>query len=234
MRSNFIVILTTIAILMGCNKSMEGNKVLNENFKVIDKWLGKNAEKILKFSLQNPATKDQIRKLDNEIGKLLPEDFKGLYLWHNGMSDEKNVGSLFFGMDIFTIDKIIEEYNDRKKISQNDIVPLEKFDKEIDGSNIFNVNWLKFGSDGSRTGLYLDFSPAKEGKYGQIIFIDDEYSVGILVADSISDLIEQFIKDINNGLYSLNHDALEDSVHFLESDSSIDIINWNTSERWKR
>jgi cell wall assembly regulator SMI1 len=223
-----------IAVLMDCSKSMEGNEVLNNNLKVIDKWLKNNAKRILEFSLQNPATEDQIKELEKEVEKSLPEDFKCLYLWHNGMSDEKNVGNLFYSMGIFEIDRIIGEYNERKKISHDDIVPLEKFDKGIDGSNIFNTGWLKFGSDGSKTGLYLDFSPAREGKYGQVIFIDDEYSVGILVADSISDLVEQFIKDINSGLYSLNHDALEDDVHFLETDSSIDIINWNNSERWKR
>ena len=80
----------------------------------------------------------------------------------------------------------------------------------------------------------LDLSPTQNGKYGQIIFIDDEEEIGILVANSTAQLVENFKNDLENQLYYLNEDALEDENHFLEVDDKIDIVNWYASEVWKR
>lgn len=77
-------------------------------------------------------------------------------------------------------------------------------------------------------------APTTLGKVGQIIFIDMEYEVGILVADSMTQLIENFLSDLEHGLYQLNEEALEDDNEFLECDESIDLINWHNSEKWAR
>lgn len=61
-----------------------------------------------------------------------------------------------------------------------------------------------------------------------------EYEVGILVADSMTQLIENFLSDLEHGLYQLNEEALEDDNEFLECDESIDLINWHNSEKWAR
>ncbi len=72
------------------------------------------------------------------------------------------------------------------------------------------------------------------GEVGQIIFIDMEYEIGILVADSMAQLIENFLSDLEHGLYRLNEEALEGGNTFLECDESIDLINWSGSVRGKR
>ena len=61
-----------------------------------------------------------------------------------------------------------------------------------------------------------------------------EYEVGILVVDSMAQLIENFLSDLEHGLYRLNEEALEGGNTFLECDESIDLINWSGSVRWKR
>jgi len=198
----------------------------------IEDWLIINAENISKHSLQKPATDIQLHELENRIGKDLPQDFKQLYKWHNGMNDIKNVGSLFYGMDFMPIKTIISDHENRIRVLEK--IKLNKVDKEIDASNIFNPFWIQFGFDGARTGLYIDLSPTPDGNYGQIIFIDDEYSVGIFIARSVTEFIDSFQIDLENGLYSLDIDAMEDHNHFLVADQSIDIINWEHSKRWKR
>jgi cell wall assembly regulator SMI1 len=205
-----------------------------ENFQQIEKWLNDNASKILKQSLQDPATSDEIFELEQRIGKNIPDDFKALYLWHNGLSDDENFGSLFFGIDFFPIDRIIADYIDKKENYSNEAFPLDKSDPEIDPSNIYNNNWIKFAFDGSHTGLYLDLAPSTNGTYGQIIFIDDEYSAGILVAKSTTTLIANFAEDLTKNLYHLDEDALEDGNHYLTTDPKIDIVNWEMSDRWRR
>ena len=40
--------------------------------------------------------------------------------------------------------------------------------------------------------------------------------------------------DFQNDLFYLDDDAFEDGNHYLTADSKIDIVNWETSEIWKR
>ncbi len=207
---------------------------MKKNLEKIEHWLLENAEKIIELSLQKPAVRNEINELEKITGKELPDDFKELYLWHNGLSGDENFGSLFYGMDFFPIDRIIEDYTYRKEQYALMNMLLKKADKEIDPANIYNISWIKFAFDGSHTSMYLDLAPGTHGNYGQIIFIDDEYETGILVADSAAELIETFKNDLENNLYYLDEDALKDGNHYLTTDPKIDIINWETSEKWKR
>lgn len=207
---------------------------MKQDFEIIEKWLMENAIKILNLSLQKPATEDEIKELETATGKNLPGDFKELYLWHNGLNDQENFGSLFYGMDFFPVSRIIEEYRYKKEHYASENIPLKKADKEIDSASMFNINWIKFAFDGSHTSLLIDLAPASQGTYGQIIFIDDEYETGILVANSTAELIEKFKNDLENNLYQLDEDALEDENHYLTADKAIDIVNWETSEIWNR
>lgn len=207
---------------------------MKQDFEKIENWLKENAQKILTLSLQKPAMAGEINELEKAIGKNLPSDFKALYLWHNGLNDQENFGSLFYGMDFFPVNRIIEEYLYKKEHYASENILLEKADEEIDPTNMYNNNWIKFAFDGSHTSLFIDLAPTDQGNYGQIIFIDDEYGTGILVASSTAELIENFKNDLENNLYQLDNDALEDENHYLTADPRIDIVNWETSEIWKR
>lgn len=207
---------------------------MEEDFEKIENWLKGNAQRILDHSLKKPATEIQINVLEKTIGKILPADFKALYFWHNGLGDQENFGSLFYGMDLFPIDRIIEQYLYKKENYASENIPLQETDKEIDPSDIDNINWIKFAFDGSHTGLFIDLAPSSDGNYGQIIFIDNEYETGILVANSTAELVKNFKNDLENDLYQLDQDALEDGNDYLTADPRIDIINWEKSEIWKR
>jgi cell wall assembly regulator SMI1 len=207
---------------------------MKQDFEKIENWLKENAQKILNHSLQKPATESEINEVEKTIGKSFPVDFKELYLWHNGLNNQENFGSLFYGMDFFPVNRIVKEYLYKKEHYASENIPLEKADKEIDLTNMYNNDWVKFAFDGSHTGLFIDLAPTSQGHYGQIIFKDDEYGTGILVANSTKELIEIFKNDLENNLYKLDEDALEDGNHYLTADSKIDIVNWETSEIWKR
>lgn len=198
----------------------------------IDNWLQQNAERIVTLSLQPPAHPAELDALEKEVGKTIPPDFRELYSWHNGLDDSENFGSLFFGMDFYPVDKILQEVREQRERSGGE--PLKKFDRGIDGTNHSNRNWVRFGFDGSRTALYLDLAPAGDGKYGQIIYVDDTYETAILVAESTAQLVREFANDLENNLYHLEPDAAEDGNHYLTTKPSIDLVNWFQSERWKR
>ncbi|MDR0230462.1 MAG: SMI1/KNR4 family protein [Flavobacteriaceae bacterium] len=206
---------------------------MEENLKKVEAWLLEHANKIATYSLQSGATVQELKELEEEFGDILPDDFKQLYLWHNGMSDDENMGNLFYGMEFCSLEKVIRYFRDNKSQKQEKY-PLQQVDRGIDASDIYNENWIMFGHDGSRTKLYIDLKPTSAGTRGQVIFIDEEAEVGILVANSIEELIEKFVSDLSDGLYELNEDALEDDEHFLEVDQSVDLVNWSMSDEWQR
>jgi cell wall assembly regulator SMI1 len=76
---------------------------MKQNFEQIENWLKENAEKIAEFSLQKPATENEINELEKTIGKDLPSDFKELYLWHNGLNDEENLEAFFMAWISFQL-----------------------------------------------------------------------------------------------------------------------------------
>lgn len=196
----------------------------------VERWLNSNAERISTLSLRPAASTQTLIELEEKVGKPLPEDFKALYAHHDGLDDSENLGSLFYGMDFLPLERIIRE---REPASDRSATALRKADPAINGDDSENLGWIRFGFDGSHTALLLDLAPTEQGRYGQIIFVDDEYGVAILVADSTAHLLESFSRHLEEGLYALDADALEDGNHYLEADQSIDIVNWASTDRWK-
>lgn len=211
---------------------------MQKDLEQIEQWLKKNAKKIYQHSLNQPASQEQLNELESLIGGNLPNDFKVLYQWHNGLNHDKNFGSLFYGYDFWDLNKVIENYKsnlDDKEYRSDVVSYLDDFDKEINPQGfIDNPKWIQFTHDGSRTGFYLDLNPSEHGHYGQVIFIDFDYNVSLIVANSVTDLIKQVNSDMQAGHYQLSEDALEDGNHYLEVDREIDILNHHSSERWKR
>jgi cell wall assembly regulator SMI1 len=210
------------------------HNMIETSLNTIRERLTEIAPRIIEFSLNAGATQLDFDKLEHLVGKKLPNDFKKLYKTYNGINDDENWGSFFYGMTFSSIDDIIADYEFRVNQSKNiQPFPLEKFDPQIDGTNLYNLGWLRIGSDGSRSGLFVDLAPTDKGNYGQVIFIDSDYNVGIFVAISVSELVDNFAVDLQNNLYYLEPDALEDGQHFLETKSSIDLANWFTVDKWK-
>lgn len=229
---------------------------MQENLKFIDNWLKENANKIYELSLNPPAQESQLAELEQLIGKPLPEDFKELYRWHNGLNHKVHMGSLFYGYDFWDLDKVIErfkcELNLGASFREKSISYIEKYDEKINlKSFIDNPSWLQFCHDGSRTGFYLDLNPSSLGIYGQVIFIDDDYNLIFVMASSITELVSTVAEDMKNGKYQLSDDYLEDdededddedeentvhekaySEHILEVDYDIDILNRKKDGRW--
>lgn len=204
----------------------------------IEMWLKKNARKIHKHSLNPPATENQLNELEKLVGSTLPDDFKMLYQWHNGLNTQKNFGSLFYGYNFWDLDTVIQYYQsnlDDKEYRESVVEYCTDCDKAINLKGfIDNPKWIQFAHDGSRTGFYLDLNPDESGVVGQVIFLDFDSNVIFVMANSVSDFVQQVNADMQAGHYYLDEDVLEDGDHFLGVDSEIDILNWHSSERWKR
>ena len=207
--------------------------MIQKQLENIQNWLVQHAAKIANQSLNPAASIADIEQFEQRLSKHLPDDFKQLYCWHNGMNEEENLGSLFYGMEFLSLTNIENKRADLADLV-DELFVLQHADPQINPTNAHHRDWVQFAHDGGRTGLYVDLAPTAVGQIGQVIFIDHEYDVGILVANSITDLLQQFSDDLDNDLYQLNEDALEDENEFLESDAAIDLVNWHMSERWAR
>lgn len=207
--------------------------MIQQQLENIQKWLAQHAAKIANQSLNPSASSSEIEQFEQRLSKHLPDDFKHLYSWHNGMNEAENLGNLFYGMELFSLDHILQ-YRANLADLANAGLSLEHTDPQINPDNTHNPDWIIFAHDGGRTGLYLDLAPTSQGKVGQIIFVDVDFDVAILVADSIEALVNDFASDLQADLYALNEDALEDENEFLECDESIDLVNWHNSQRWAR
>jgi cell wall assembly regulator SMI1 len=198
----------------------------------ITQWLATHAPRILHESLNPGATDEQLTALEAAVGKLLPEDFKALYRWHDGLNEEAdNLGSLMYGMDFLPLAKVKSTYH---YLAQDTILaPLRYTSPELRADNALNPHWLRVGG-GPRTWLSLDLDPTIAGTYGQVIFLDDEEETAFIVAESVATLLADFARDLQQGHYFLNTDALEeDNIEFLDTDPSIDLVNWFKAARWQ-
>lgn len=203
---------------------------IEKNLSTVKAWLNKKARRIINESLNKGATQNEIDQLQNLVSKMLPEDLVMLYKAHNGMNDDDNMGNFFYGFDFLSLDRVADDFSSRQ--SEDEVIALKKADVGIDKTNILNPYWLALGFDHGHTFLRVDLAPAAEGTYGQVIFVDEEYQIAILVAKNVDELVENFSNDLDNGLYTLNEDALQDGNHYLAVNEKIDLINWFGNARW--
>ena len=200
---------------------------VSEAFLKVNEWLGANAAQI-KESLNLEISLENESKLLELSPEKLPMDFLDMYRCHDGIDDEK-VANLFFGMTFYTSQKVIQSYGN---ISQSDSFEFNYADEGIIPSYSKELIRVPFGDDSGKCGLYCDLSPSEGGEYGQIIFIDHEYKVALKLAASTTALVQDFSNDLEQGVYLLAEDALEDGVHWLSPIREKDPGNWFNSPTW--
>jgi len=199
----------------------------------IEAWLAKNAPKLI-GNLNPGATGAEIAETEQATGITFPESFRKLYRQHNGLNDDDNSGSLFFGMNFLTLEGVQQNHALRVG-SPDDSVPVRSADPGIDLADIFNPKWIPFAHDFGECLLCVDTSPGQGGTVGQVVFVDGAAGVDtvILVASSLDDFLSEFADNLESGKHFLNADALEEGNEFLDCVKDIDIVNWSRSPKWK-
>ena len=207
--------------------------MVNDSLNYIEQWLAVNAPRILNESLNSRATEAQLKTLEVAISKSLPEDYKDLYRWHNGLNEEaENLGSFFYGMSFLPLTEVLRCMEHQKQYETKP-TPLKKAATALNPQNQENPLWLRLGFNGSHTWLMVDLDPSELGSYGQVIFLDEEDQTAFLVADSVAELLAIFAQDLSIGLYQLYPEAADDGEDYIYPDASIGLANWYSAERWQ-
>ncbi|CAM3926409.1 Knr4/Smi1-like domain-containing protein [Flavobacterium branchiophilum] len=74
---------------------------------------------------------------------------------------------------------------------------LENFDPKVKADDYANPRWIPFADGDNGDYLLFDTDPSDEGKYGQIILLENESWERIVIANSIEELIESQIEKVN-------------------------------------
>ena len=82
---------------------------------------------------------------------------KQLYCWHNGMNEEENLGSLFYGMEFLSLTNIETKRDDLADLV-DELFVLQHADPQINPTNAHHRDWVQFAHDGGRTGFVCGFS----------------------------------------------------------------------------
>jgi cell wall assembly regulator SMI1 len=238
--------ITTSLLVAGCSldepkncthAKEKGTKPVNgvtEAWERIHTWLSKHAPKIL-ASLNPPATDAQIAAAEKAFKVRMPDEWRELYRVHDGMNDDSNLGSLFYGMNFLTLERAIVEYglNDENDEPEAKRMPATRAEAGIRTEDMHNRKWIAVAHDGGATLIRVDMDPAPAGHPGQVIFTDHDDDVVFLIAQNIGKLLWQFVEDLEAGRYVLDEDAREDGDEFLSPVPEIDVVNWHRSSRWK-
>lgn len=203
---------------------------VTEGWDRIHTWLSKHAPKILD-SLNRPATDAELAAAEKAFNLTMPDEWRELYRIHNGMNRDSNPGSLFYGMNFLTLERAISEYGLNDKPGAKPL-PVTAGDTGIRTEDMYNSKWIAVAHVG-RTLVHVDMDPAPAGHVGQVIFTDHDFDVVILLAQSVGQMLWQFVADLEAGRYVLDEESLEDGEEFLSPVPEIDVVNWSFSPRWK-
>lgn len=181
-------------------------------------------------ALQGPAPDEQLLKLEALCCQPLPKGLSDLYKDSNGIDPGAYV-NFVYGIPFLPIEECIrqiEKYDDYAKA-----YTLQFADKGIKKENVLNNKRIPIGNANGDCLLCVDLDPDEGGLVGQVILMDTEQQIAIKLNDSVEQCMASFENDLAENKYSLQEDAFEDGVHWLEPEDDIDPVNWYMSARWE-
>src|SRR5262249_3000411 len=148
---------------------------ISELWQRIEAWLSANAPKII-GNLNPPATDAEVAAAEAALGCQMPDQWRQLYQVHNGMNSEANLGSLFYGMEFWSLAEVVREHGNSQDFAAMPY-KVEAADPGIRLENMYRKEWIALSFDGEETLLRIDLDPGPGGNLGQIIFTDHEYNI---------------------------------------------------------
>lgn len=129
---------------------------LETHFSIIEK---------IEAELLPPASSEELGAIERELGVTFPEDFRQLYLWHNGDS-----GNLFlFGeFRISPLKDVLDLYRAARRSIDEDCYEVADDSGRVKDC-VANHKWIQFADNGGNTVVLLDLDPGKKGIAGQIL-----------------------------------------------------------------
>ncbi|WP_336158232.1 SMI1/KNR4 family protein [Amycolatopsis sp. VC5-11] len=166
------------------------------------------------------ASEEEIAAAETQIGVRLPEDLRALFRLVGEDSGETGLLS-YYAHD--SLETLVREYHDGLPGSCAGVSfdsPLEDtcpvFDADPPGrlKRVFrNDWWVTFGGNHGGEYLAVDLDPDIEGKPGQVLAYGDFSETPRLVGTSVAEMIEEVLKALRAGRYTLHEGDHRIEVH---------------------
>lgn len=153
---------------------------------------------------QTGVDEDALNALEQLMGMPLPEDFKQWYRVFNG--DNPDVQEFYYllaGHEWLSAEQILQTWLEWDEAGLNDGMEMMTEDYANDEGILpvmWAKKWLPFANDNGYF-LLLDLEPAPTGHYGQVLGLSGDGDPTILLAPSIKVWLEQYVTDIENGVW---------------------------------
>ena len=165
----------------------------------------------------NPAaTVEEINYLEKQIGCLLPQDVKDLYLTHDGQDSSKP--GYIFGFPVLSLKDVYlcwKSWNDL--VESEDEEGMNSLSEYCESGNDDKVKklyanplWIPLTNDWAGNHIGIDLDPGPGGTVGQVINFGRDEDIKFVLADSLKD----FIKFINDQIDKRNYIVKEEDGLF--------------------
>lgn len=147
--------------------------VLKQLWLDLEKFLRRHNPELL-ADLNPPATRVQIKELEEQVGVTLPSDFVQCLMLHDGQRGKAEW--LFEGYEFLSARKILLEWSAMHRLlDRGDLnEPLGKPDPAV-LHTWWDTHWIPFAANGAGDNLCLDLAPAAAGNSGQVISYSHEF-----------------------------------------------------------
>ncbi|MFO0864990.1 MAG: SMI1/KNR4 family protein [Gemmataceae bacterium] len=145
-------------------------------------WIATNAPEWDQPTWPSGATQHELLEVEQNLGLILPEDFKEFYSVHNG------TGSFFLPRSgpLLPLRQIMKTRREHIKLENH---PDKKVETRTLGIKPIWYSRKRLRINGEWPEQMLDLDPSPEGTYGQIIQIDKYAGPNEIVASGFGDLI---------------------------------------------
>ena len=154
----------------------------------------------IKERLNSGAQAGSLQELEAAAGCKLPQDFVALYSRFDGEILAEHTGFLA-GLTFLPVERVLAELSFFQKAEEEMTAMGTKAVRE---EPVCSLKWIPVAFDGSRAYLFVDMSPAKEGKAGQVIAVDYDRNQCWLLADSLDTLFAKMTDWLQNGTLMIN------------------------------
>jgi internalin A len=154
----------------------------------------KDALPQLEGSLRGPANEKTLAEAEIELGLVLPEELRALYLLHDG--EETNGPGLFMGLRFLPVEELVQHWKVWAELEADWGVEAEHYSVPMGWiqERYINRGWLPIGEDGGGNHIGIDLAPGPEGRIGQIINFGRDEETKYVIALTLTDML-QFLAD---------------------------------------
>jgi cell wall assembly regulator SMI1 len=172
-------------------------------------WLGANAPEVLK-SLCPGAGERKIRAAERAMGITFPEDVKACYRIHDGQKCKRGARwppPFLYGQNWERLDDMLCAWRSMKGLVDDGT--FSRWRSVPDGpirTEWWHPAWIPLTSNSFGDAHYLDLAPAPGGDVGQIISWQNDDPGREVVANSLTDWLDDFAEELEEGLWQYSEE----------------------------